>query len=59
MLTYDSVKDFLDYLNDDESSLEKDWVDQGLKPGAPDKAVKAYKKYIEEEKAAKKAGIIR
>jgi hypothetical protein len=48
---WDNVKAFWDWVNDDESSLEKEFEKRGLKPGAPEKAVKAYKKYVADIKA--------
>jgi hypothetical protein len=53
MDTWNRVKDFYDYVKDDEESLEKDMIDRGLKNDAPESALKAYEEYIKQEKLIK------
>ena len=63
MLSYDAVKDFIDYVEmyPDEDEPGFDGVHyggwKGLIPGAPDSAVKAWQKFILMEKEAESQGI--
>lgn len=63
MLSFDAVKDFIRYTEDYPSRGEPgfdgvhDGGIKGLKPGAPDSAVKAYKKYQKMMRKAEREGV--
>jgi len=64
MISYDAIKDFDQYVEYypafDQPGYDgvHDGGIKGLKPGAPDKAVQAYAKYVEMIETAKNRGIM-
>jgi len=53
--SYSTVKDFFEYLNDNNG---KPWIECGLKDNAPTEAKEAYEKWVKEEKERIEQGII-
>jgi len=47
-------EDFIDYLKDGEGS----WEERGLVDNAPESAVEAYEKFVEQEKEDRQQGIV-
>jgi len=54
METYETFKDFIDYIQNNRKS----WIEAGLKPNAPEKAKKAYKNWQKYERKRIRKGII-